>query len=318
MFSFLPIHGHIQGMKALIGKYLKYLSVERNASQHTITSYQNDLESFLEFTAGIEDIEAEQVNITAITRLSIRLWLGELTEQGLAKSSIARKVAALRSFFKYCFKRGHIDKNPAHLLVVPKTDKPLPKTATVEDIERMMDQVDTSTVEGLQDRAILELFYGTGMRLSELTGLDQTDIDLRQNQVTVHGKGNKQRIIPLGKQLVSILKDFRSQRTELYGERTDRDAKKALFLSKSGQRLYNKSAQLIVKKYLEQASEVTQKSPHVLRHSFATHMLDNGADIRVIKEFLGHANLAATQVYTHTSIERLKNVYEQAHPRAKT
>lgn len=305
-------------MKALIEKYLKYLSVERNASKHTIISYQNDLKSFLDFSAELEDIRIDEVEVTTITRLTIRLWLGDLSEQGLAKTSIARKVAALRSFFKYCFKRGYIEKNPAHLLVVPKKEQTLPKTATVEDIERMMDAVNTDTVKGLQDRAILELFYGTGMRLSELTGLNLTDVDLKQNQVTVKGKGNKQRIIPLGKTVARILKELIGKRTELYGERTDSDARKALFIAASGQRIYDRIVRYMVEKYLKKTSEVTQKSPHVLRHSFATHMLDNGADIRIIKEFLGHANLAATQVYTHTSIERLKNVYEQAHPRAKT
>jgi tyrosine recombinase XerC len=305
-------------MKALISKYLKYLSVERNASEHTIISYENDLSSFLDFTAKVNEQKPEQVDISLITRLSIRLWLGDLSEQGLAKTSIARKVAALRSFFKYCFKRGHIEKNPAHLLVVPKKEQTLPKTATVEDITRMMEAVNIETVRGLQDRAILELFYATGMRLSELTGLNLTDIDLKQNQVSVHGKGNKQRIIPLGKTVATILKEFREKRTELYGERTDGDARKALFIAASGQRMYDRAVRYMVEDYLKKTSEVTQKSPHVLRHSFATHMLDNGADIRIIKEFLGHANLAATQVYTHTSMERLKNVYEQAHPRAKT
>jgi len=302
----------------LISKYLKYLSVERNASEHTIISYENDLSSFLDFTAKVNEQKPEQVDISLITRLSIRLWLGDLSEQGLAKTSIARKVAALRSFFKYCFKRGHIEKNPAHLLVVPKKEQTLPKTATVEDITRMMEAVNIETVRGLQDRAILELFYATGMRLSELTGLNLTDIDLKQNQVSVHGKGNKQRIIPLGKTVATILKEFREKRTELYGERTDGDARKALFIAASGQRMYDRAVRYMVEDYLKKTSEVTQKSPHVLRHSFATHMLDNGADIRIIKEFLGHANLAATQVYTHTSMERLKNVYEQAHPRAKT
>lgn len=305
-------------MKALIPKYLNYLSIEKNASAHTIISYQNDLNAFLAFTARQNETDEEAVALNSITRLTIRLWLGELSGQGMAKTSIARKVAALRSFFKYCFKRGHIDKNPAHLLVVPKKEQSLPKTATINDIERMMDAVDISTPKGLQERAILELFYGTGVRVSELTGLNLTDVDVRKNQIIVKGKGNKQRIVPLGGMAVSVLEKFTKQRTELYGKRTDSDARNALFLAAGGQRIYDRAVRYMVEKYLKQTSEVTQKSPHVLRHSFATHMLDNGADIRVIKEFLGHANLAATQVYTHTSVERLKKVYEQAHPRSKT
>ena len=304
-------------MKMLIEKYLRYLKVERNASPHTITSYENDLTSFLEFCANQQEIDEEKVDTNSVSRLTIRLWLGDLTEQKMAKSSIARKVAALRSFFKYAFKRGYIEKNPAHLLVVPRKEKTLPKTATAEDLERMLDSVDTSTPRGLQTRAILEVFYGTGVRVSELVGLNLTDIDLRSNQISVLGKGNKERIVPLGDTAVSILRNFTKQRTELYGERTDSDARKALFIAPSGQRMYVRAVRTIVEKALSGASEVTQKSPHVLRHSFATHMLDNGADIRIIKEFLGHANLAATQIYTHTSVERLKNVYEQAHPRAK-
>ena len=305
-------------MKMLIEKYLRYLSVEKNSSKHTIVSYQNDLTSFLEFCASQESVELEKVNVQTISRLMIRLWLGELAESGLAKSTIARKVAALRSFFKYCFKRGHIQKNPAHLLVVPKKDKILPKTVHTTDIERMMEMVDTDTPAGRQERAILELFYSTGIRLSELVELNSSQIDLKQKQVNVTGKGNKQRIIPLGDKAVSALKAHLKTQTELYDSRTDADARKAVFIAAGGQRLYQRAVQRMVEKYLRKTSEVTQKSPHVLRHSFATHMLNNGADIRIIKEFLGHANLAATQIYTHTSVERLKNVYEQAHPRAKT
>ncbi len=305
-------------MKVLIDKYLRYLSVEKNSSRHTIVSYQNDLNSFLEFCAEQEEVSPDQLNINRLSRLSIRLWLGELSEQGMAKSTLARKVAALRSFFKYCFKRGYVEQNPAHLLVVPRKDKTLPKTATSSDLDRMLEQVDTSTATGKQKKAILELFYGTGIRLSELVGLNESQTDFHQKQITVHGKGNKERIIPLGDQAVTALKEHFASKSELYGPRTDGDAKRAAFLAASGQRIYPVAVQRLVRKALTNTSEVTQKSPHVLRHSFATHMLDNGADIRVIKEFLGHANLAATQVYTHTSVERLKNVYEQAHPRAKT
>lgn len=318
MFHFVCQLNILRAMKLLIEKYLKYLQVERNSSPHTVTSYENDLNSFLEFCSSQMEISEENVDVQSITRLTIRLWLGELSEKELAKSSIARKVASLRSFFKYAFKRGYITKNPAHLLIVPKKDKTLPKTATEEDLTRMLDNVNTDTVRGLQDRAILEVFYGTGIRVSELVGLNLSDLDLRAGQINVKGKGNKERIVPLGKTARDILVEFTEKRPELYGTRTDNDAKKALFLAASGQRAYVRGIRYMVEKYLTRESEVTQKSPHVLRHSFATHMLNNGADIRLIKEFLGHANLAATQVYTHTSVERLKNVYEQAHPRAKT
>jgi len=301
----------------LIEKYLRFLKVERNASPHTITSYKNDLSTFVNFCTIQQEIESEEIDINTITRLTIRLWLGDLSDKGLAKSSISRKVAALRSFFKYCFKRGHIDKNPAHLLVVPKKDKTLPKTVTSTDLERLLESVDITTPKGLQDRAILEVFYGTGIRVSELVGLNITDVDLSSGQILVLGKGNKQRVIPLGKTAINILREFKKQRINLYGARTDSDARKAMFLAAGGQRIYDRIVRYMVERYLKAHSEVTQKSPHVLRHSFATHMMDNGADIRIIKEFLGHASLAATQIYTHTSVERLKNVYEQAHPRAK-
>jgi tyrosine recombinase XerC len=304
-------------MKKAIDKYLRYLKVERNASSHTITSYGNDLTQFLNFCVAHFDKDEEQLNPNLIERITIRLWLGELSERGLAKSSIARKVAAVRSFFKYCFKRGIVEQNPAHLLIVPKKDKPLPKTANAEDLNRMMELAKGDSAESAQNRAILELLYGTGIRLSELVNLNEEDINFKLNQIKVLGKGAKQRIVPFGKRAKEALQNHLNTKPQLYGERTNSDARKAVFLAASGQRIYPRAVQRIVKDYLQRASEVTQKSPHVLRHSFATHLLDQGADIRVIKELLGHANLAATQVYTHTSVERLKNVYELAHPRAK-
>lgn len=304
-------------MKKAIEKYLRYLKIERNASKHTITSYRTDLTQFITFCAIHFNTSEDNVDITEIERLTIRLWLGDLSERGLAKSSIARKVAAVRSLFKYCFKRGIVEQNPAHLLIVPKKDKPLPKTATPEDLSRMMELATGDSAESAQNRAILELLYGTGIRLSELVNLNEEDINFKLNQIKVLGKGAKQRIVPFGNQAETALKNHLDTKPQLYGERTNADARKAVFIAASGQRLYPRAVQRIVKDYLQRASEVTQKSPHVLRHSFATHLLDKGADIRVIKELLGHANLAATQVYTHTSVERLKNVYETAHPRAK-
>ena len=304
-------------MEKMIEKYLRYLKIERNASPHTITSYKNDLTSFNNFCETQSEVTPSNVDINLITRLTLRLWLGNLSEEGLAKSSIARKVAALKSFFKYCFKRGYIDKNPAHLLVIPKKEKSLPKTVTQDDIVRLLESIDTSSPQGLQDRAMLEILYSTGIRVSELVSLNVLDVDLRSSQISVIGKGNKQRMIPIGSTAHRIIKEFLKERNKLYGKRTDADAHRALFLAASGQRIYDRSIRHTVERYLKIHSEVTQKSPHVLRHSFATHMLNNGADIRIIKEFLGHANLASTQIYTHTSVERLKNVYKQAHPRAK-
>lgn len=304
-------------MKKAIEKYLRYLEVERNASPHTITSYKNDLNQFLAFCTAHFDSEETELHLDQIERITIRLWLGELTDRELAKSSIARKVAAIRSFFKYCFKRGLVEQNPAHLLIVPKKDQPLPKTASKEDLNRMMELAEGNTPKSAQHRAILELLYATGIRLSELVNLDEDDIDFKLNQITVLGKGAKQRIVPFGEQAKNALQKHLETKPELYGSRTDADARKAAFVAASGQRIYDRAVQRIVKDFMQRASEVTQKSPHVLRHSFATHLLDQGADIRVIKELLGHADLSATQVYTHTSVERLKNVYETAHPRAK-
>ena len=304
-------------MDELINKYLRYLEVERNSSEHTIISYKNDLHQLKEFVLKTFGKESEEFDVSSIDRLTIRLWLGELTELGMARKTIARKVASTRSFFKYCFKRGFINKNPAHLLIIPKNEKRLPKTVQPEEIEEMMKLADGNTPEKRQDKAILELFYTSGMRLSELIGLNIRNLDFSKHQVTVLGKGNKQRTIPLGNKAITACKLHLQTRKQFLTKESDSEDKKALFLAKNGKRIYPKKVRRMVKKYLMQTSEVTQKSPHVLRHSFATHMLDSGADIRIIKEFLGHANLSSTQVYTHVSVERLKNIYKQAHPRAE-
>lgn len=303
-------------MKELIKKYLKYLKIERNSSEHTITSYQNDLYQLLDFASRHLEQDENSLDISIIDRLIIRLWLGELTEEGMARSTIARKVAAVRSFFKYSFKRGYIQKNPAHLLIIPKKEQRLPTTVQPGEISEMMKLAGENDPATIQERAILELFYSTGIRLSELTNLNVKDIQLPQKQLTVFGKGSKQRIVPLGEKALTAIEKHLEQRNQLITSDTSRDMN-ALFLSVGGKRIYPRMVQRIIKKYLLKVSEVTQKSPHTLRHSFATHMLDAGADIRLIKEFLGHANLASTQIYTHTSVERLQRIYSQAHPRAE-
>ncbi len=255
-------------MKKALRKYLRYLKIERNASSHTITSYETDLEQFMAFCAGQFGCEPDRVPFHEIDRLLIRLWLGRLSDQNLKKSTIGRKVAALRSFFKFAFKRGMIEQNPAHLLIVPKKDKPLPKITTPEDVGRMMDAVDTESPRGSQTKAILELFYSTGIRLSELTQLNIRDLDLKLSQIKVTGKGSKQRIVPVGSTALNAIKDHLATREELYGERTDTDARKALFLAVHGQRIYARAVQRMVQSHLKKVSEVTQKSPHTLRHSF--------------------------------------------------
>jgi tyrosine recombinase XerC len=305
-------------MKKSIEKYLSYLSIERNYSKHTITSYRNDLSQLLEFVAEEHNTTSEDVNLQSLDRLTIRLWMGKLSEDGISRNSIARKVAAVRSFFKYCYKRGHVQKNPAHLLIVPKKEKKLPVTISQTDIEQMMDLASDQSAEGHQERAILELFYSTGIRLSELVNLNVNDVDVRKSQVTVMGKGNKQRVIPIGKQAIDAYKNHIKTRPKLLTNGSENDDKKALFIASRGGRIYPRKVQRIIEEYLTKASEVTQKSPHTLRHSFATHMLDAGADIRMIKEFLGHSDLNSTQIYTHTSMERLQKVYSKAHPRAES
>lgn len=304
-------------MKQLIRKYLKYLKIERNSSDHTITSYQNDLNQLLDFASRYLKQDEDSLDISEIDRLIIRLWLGELTEKGMSRNTIARKVAAVRSFFKYCYKRSYITNNPAHLLIIPKKEQRLPKTVQAGEINKMMDLADEKDPATIQERAILELFYSTGIRLSELTNLNVKDIQIPQKQLTVFGKGSKQRIVPLGEKAINAIENHLHNRNELFTSQTSNNDMNALFLSVGGKRIYSRMVQRIIKKYLLKVSEVTQKSPHTLRHSFATHMLNAGADIRLIKEFLGHANLASTQIYTHTSVERLQKIYSQAHPRAE-
>ena len=304
-------------MKELILKYLQYLKVERNASSHTITSYRNDLEQLVGFASSELQLETDNLEACQIDRLMIRLWLGELSDEGKKRNTIARKVASVRSFFKYLFKRGFIDKNPAHLLVIPKREQRLPKTVRIDEIDEMMKMADLSNPVQVQEKAILELLYSTGIRVSELTGLNVSDVNFNQQQITVFGKGSKERMIPLGKKASEALLNHLQNRENMFTSKSDLDAKKAFFIAKSGKRMYPRKVQRMVKDYFIKVSESSQKSPHTLRHSFATHMLDAGADIRMIKEFLGHSSLASTQVYTHTSVERLKNVYSQAHPRAK-
>ena len=304
-------------MNEPVRKYMRYLEIEKNASPHTREAYATDLGQLASFLGRQFDMDPDVVDIQLVKRAHLRMWMGELAELQLSKTSISRKVAAARSFFKYCYRRSLIKENPTQLLITPKKEKRLPKVVQGKEIEFMMDIVDTGSPWGRQEKAILETFYGTGIRRSELVNLNIVDVDFPQRQVKIFGKGAKERIVPVGRKALEALAAHLETRAQLFSGKTDTDARKAFFLTKNGARIYPRAVQRIVESYLKRTSEVTQKSPHVLRHSFATHMLDRGADIRVIKEFLGHSSLAATQVYTHASMEHLKNVYQNAHPRAE-
>ncbi len=305
-------------MEELINKYLAYLRVERNSSEHTLLAYKKDLLQLLHFVADESGVDPADVDAEDIERLTIRLWMGELRQKRISRNSIARKTTAVRSFFKYCYKRGYIEGNPAHLLVVPKKEKRLPVAVRPAEMENLFEMIDSGTPGGRQDRAILELLYSTGIRLSELISLNVNDLDFRAGQVTVTGKRNRQRIVPVGQHALTACTNHIRSRGSLFTKASDTDARKALFIAPRGKRMNATKVKRLVKEYLSQAAHVSQKSPHVLRHTFATHMLDAGADIRIIKEFLGHQNLSSTQIYAHTSMEYLKKIYKQAHPRAES
>ena len=292
--------------------FLVHLTDVRDLSKHTRRAYAVDLRDFQGY------LEAQGITWKAVTKDEVRQYVHSMYRE-LKPASMSRRMATLRTFYRWAVATGRIEASPCEGVRTPKIGHRNPQVLMPEEVDRLLTSIDDATdTFALRDAALLEVCYGGGLRVSELVGIDISHVDTKQRQVLVRGKGNKERVIPLGDSAVDIIKDFLKQRTQLYGDRTNSDARKALFIAASGQRMYDRAVRYMVERYLKQHSEVTQKSPHVLRHSFATHMLDNGADIRIIKEFLGHSNLAATQVYTHTSVERLKNVYEQAHPRAKT
>jgi integrase/recombinase XerC len=298
-------------MMEALATYLTYLAKERNYSPHTIAAYGEDLRQFMDFL-GRHQERAHDPELGAVDQLTIRLFLGDLLERGLTRRSAARKLAAVRSFLKYMVKKGKLPFNPGTNVVTPKLPKTLPVFMDEQSVARMMEMPDRSTAAGVRDRAILELFYGTGIRLGELIGLDVEDMDLRGGTVKVFGKGRKERIVPMGRAAGESLAEYLRRRGELLGAHKDR----ALFLSARGRRISRKGIYLLVHKCIAATSEVEKKSPHVLRHSFATHMLNRGADVRAVKELLGHASLSTTQLYTHVTVERLKRIYTRAHPKS--
>jgi len=286
-----------------VHKFINYLQIEKNASDHTVTNYKIDLR---EFSESIKDKPLEQ-----ITHMDVRLFLARLKEKNFSRKSVARKMACLRSFFKFLYRDGHIKSNPAVSLSTPKIEKKLPLFLNADDVVKLLESPDPKDDMGLRDRAILETLYSTGIRVSELVGLDKEDIDFISGVLKVYGKGRKERLVPIGdKALRAIKAYFEKIRV------SDINEKKPVFLNKSKRRVSDRAVRRIVDKYIHRASLNENISPHSLRHSFATHMLDRGADLRSVQELLGHANLSTTQIYTHVTTDRLKSIYEKVHPRA--
>lgn len=287
--------------------FLKYLRFERNYSPHTVAAYGKDISEFEGYFAGID----EGLDFCAADADVVRGWMLSLMEQRYTATSVNRKLSSLRTFYRYLLREGKVKADPCARVNGPKKKKPLPVFVREEDMNRLLDETDfASSYEGVRDRMILELFYATGIRLSELIGLETADVDLSAKTIKVTGKRNKQRIVPFGEELEQDLRLYLEARETVGGDN------RALFLGKEGQAVSRGTVYRIVKTNLSKVVTLKKRSPHVLRHSFATAMLNNGAELDAVKELLGHASLAATQVYTHTTFEELKKVYEQAHPRA--
>lgn len=286
-------------MNRYIDKYISYLEIEKNYSQHTIVNYKLDLEEFSRFL--------DKTPVEKVEYLTLRRFLAELRAKNHRPRTLARKLSTLRSFFKFLHRESLIKENPAALLLTPKLDKILPKFLEENQVEELIDGLLVENVMDRRDKAILELLYSSGIRVSELVGLDTEDIDFIGNIIKVRGKGKKERLVPIGERALEALRDYLSSR---------KAKSSVIFLNKSKKRLTDRSVRNIINKRILQRSLALNVSPHMLRHTFATHMLNHGADLRAVQELLGHANISTTQIYTHVTTDRLKKVYDKAHPRA--
>ena len=294
-------------MPGAFERFIDYLKVERNASKYTVRNYEADLLGFFEFlrTKNIQSLDEVDKNV-------LRDYLGVLMQHGFARSSIARKLSAVRSFYKYLQREELVSVSPAATISSPKLDRTLPAFLGKEDAARLVESPDLSMVPGQRDRAFLELLYASGLRVSELVGLNVEDIDLEACEIRVLGKGSKERIVLLGEPAARALKMyFEHERPRMLHHPT-----RAVFLNQDGGRLTVRSVQMFVQKYARQAGISRDVHPHMVRHTFATHLLDGGADLRVVQELLGHASLTSTQIYTHVSKAQAKRVYLAAHPLA--
>ncbi len=295
-------------MKKLINEFINYLSVERGLAVNTLESYGRDLRQYSQYLEEIEEAELDSVS-----RATIVKYLMKLQAQGKATATIARRLAALKAFYQFLVREKRIMSDPTANLESPKLEKRLPKVLTVAEVERLLAQPDTNQPAGIRDRAMLELLYATGIRVSELVALNVEDVTLDMGYIKCAGKGSKERIVPLGSLAIQSCRAYLdSARPKLVKDREE----PALFVNHHGHRLTRQGFWKIVKKYTEDAHIDKEITPHTLRHSFATHLLENGADLRSVQEMLGHADISTTQIYTHVTRGRLKEVYARTHPRA--
>lgn len=286
---------------------MAYLKHERNASPHTIASYRRDLLQMASF------LERKKIPLQKIDNVLLRTFLADLFERGMKKSTIARKLAAMRSFFQFCLRMKWIADNPAKIVATPKQDRYLPSFLSEEEVEIFLDLPQSDRPRDLRDRALLELLYATGLRVSELVGIDRDDLNFSERLIRVKGKGKKERIVPFGKTAEERLAEYLKKRALINRGSID---EQAVFLNYRGQRLTARSVERIVDKHIEKSATRRKISPHSLRHSFASHLLSRGADLRAIQEFLGHESLATTQKYTHMNLKQLLEVYRKSHPRS--
>lgn len=295
-------------------KFLDYLKLEKHYAANTLEAYERDLRMLRDFLSIIFELDLfDKSDARHISHRMLRAWMGELLSKGLTSRTVSRKLSASRTYFAWLRRQGLMEANPAKALKLPGIEKKLPAFLKERETERLFEEIDfPDTWEGARDKCILEVLYGCGLRRAELIGLRWADIDMYEKNMLVKGKGNKERILPFGKAV--------KQAIEVYLEKSKAEnisIETAFFVRENGQPLYPLLVYKVVNHYLAMVSSLHQKSPHVLRHTFATHLLNNGADLNAIKELLGHSSLAATQVYTHNSISKLKSIHKQAHPRAK-
>ncbi|UCD83617.1 MAG: tyrosine recombinase XerC [Deltaproteobacteria bacterium] len=305
-------------MKTSIDKFIQYLITEKNASEHTLRNYMSDLNQFLDFVKKSKcgsSPDSEVLKPEKIDPTVIKAFLEELYRKN-KKSSIARKLASLRSFFRFLLREGIIKQNPTEMVATPRQEKRLPRFLSVDETFALLEIPDQSTALGRRDKAILEFLYATGVRVSELVGLNLSALDLNLGITRVLGKGRKERIVLLGSKAIAALKNWLEIREGLQGPEVSEEDREAVFLNSRGRRLSARSVARIIDKYINRCALLRKISPHSLRHTFATHLLDAGADLRGIQELLGHVSLSTTQKYTHLSLDHLMEVYDKAHPRA--